>query len=81
MVVVETPDGTQSRFRLTPSRGGWRLVHRHASYDLVTMIQSGWRVLAAESDTDRRRIRRVFRLHAHEGPRPHPSERLMDAAL
>jgi len=61
MVVIETPDGSQSRYRLVPSPGGWRLARRNVSYDLMTMVQSGWRILVAESDRDRSHLKRVFR--------------------
>jgi len=62
MVVIETPDGTKIKYCLEPSPSGLRLVHRHASYDLVTMVQSGWRILGIDSDADRSHLKGFFRL-------------------
>jgi hypothetical protein len=76
MVTVETPDGTQFTYRLARSRGsrgGWRIVHRLGSYELLTMLESGWRVVYADTDTDRRRLRSLFRAHLQKAHAPDPS--------
>jgi hypothetical protein len=73
MVVIETPDGTQSRYHLAPSRDGWRLVHRYASYDLLTMIQSGWSILVVEGEADRSRLEQFFRRLQPDGATAEPA--------
>jgi hypothetical protein len=84
MVIVETPDGARLRYRLARSRGsrgGWRLVHRYGSYELLAMIESGWRVVLADTDTDRRRLKSVFRMRPPRADAPNSAGTVRPALM
>ncbi len=59
MVVIHTHDGATAEYRLRHTPNGLRLELPCASYDLVTMLDAGWRIVGTRTYTAERFLGRA----------------------